>query len=211
LIFTARNAGVWDANPEKVRDALAGKLYGGGGGHGIFMRTWAAGLAYSNGYGYGDRSGMTSYYAERCPDVAQTLRFVVDLMKDAKVDERLVEYAVALAFGQSRAAGPYEQRGEAMAADLADSLGPERVRAYRQQVLDLRKEPGLAAQLAGRMERVYGQVLAGYGPPLAQSRDGVFFLIGPEEQFKALEEYLAVAETPQTVSRLYPRDFWLVD
>jgi hypothetical protein len=54
-------------------------------------------------------------------------------------------------------------------------------------------------------------VLIGYGAPLAQSDDGVFFLIGPESQFRSLEQLIASAEGPQPVYRLYPRDFWLTD
>jgi len=211
LVYRARNAEPWDTREEKILDALTARTYSGGGAHGIFMKTWAAGLAYSNGYGYGDGTGSGGYYAERCPDVAQTMRFVVGVLKEAEVDERLVEYAVAGVFGASRAAGRYETRGEAMAADLADGVTPERVRAYREKVLAMRGRDGLAAELAGRMPGVYGQVLIGYGPSLADSREGNFFLIGPEPQFASLEEYIATAEAPQTVHRLYPRDFWLVD
>ena len=211
VMFSARNARAWDADPEKVLDAMAGKTYGGGGGHGLFMRTWAAGLAYSNGYSYRDATGLTSYYAERCPDVAQTMRFVAGIVADAKVDDELVEYAVALAFGQSRAAGPYESRGENMAEDLADGLGPEKVRAYREQVLALRGRKDLAAELARRVPKVYGQVIAGVGPDLAESEDGIFFLIGAESQFESFERYVASVESERPVFRLHPRDFWLVN
>ncbi|MBU1947836.1 MAG: hypothetical protein KJ927_03905, partial [Candidatus Eisenbacteria bacterium] len=141
---------------------------------------------------------------------AQTMRFVVDILKNAEIDEKLMEYAVAGSFSGSRAAGPYETRGIAMASDLVDHFGPEVVNRYRQAVLDARKIPDLAGKLNQRMERVYGQVLAGYGPKLKESRDGVFFLIGPDEQFASLEEYIATAEEPQSVHKLYPRDFWLV-
>ena len=211
LIFTARNSEAWSPEREDVLDALAGNVYAGGGGHGLFMRTWAAGLAYSNGYRFRVRNGMASYYAERCPDVAQTLRFVTGVMREAKTDPALMRYAVAVAFNQSRAAGPYEQRGEAMAANLADGVPPERVRAYRRQVLALMKEADLAVELGSRFEQVYGQVMTGLGAPLAESEDGVFFLIGPESQFANLEELIAKEEAPQSVERLYPRDFWLLN
>ncbi|MBU1701744.1 MAG: hypothetical protein KJ970_16380 [Candidatus Eisenbacteria bacterium] len=210
LVFSAANTAIWNPEEESILDCLTGRLYGGSGGHGLFMKTWAAGLAYSNGYGYGSQSGRVSYYAERCPDVAQTMRFVVDILKNAEIDEKLMEYAVAGSFSGSRAAGPYETRGIAMASDLVDHFGPEVVNRYRQAVLDARKIPDLAGKLNQRMERVYGQVLAGYGPKLKESRDGVFFLIGPDEQFASLEEYIATAEEPQSVHKLYPRDFWLV-
>jgi hypothetical protein len=53
-------------------------------------------------------------------------------------------------------------------------------------------------------------VLIGLGQPLAASREGVFFLIGPEAQFAALEALIAAEEAPTGVERLAPRDFWLV-
>jgi Zn-dependent M16 (insulinase) family peptidase len=211
IIFTSRNATAWDPDRESVLDALAGNVYSGGGGHGLFMRTWAAGLAYSNGYRYRERNGMASYYAERCPDVAQTLRFVTSVLEEAPVDEALVRYAVAVAFNSSRAAGPYEQRGEEMAANLTDGVSPERVRAFRRQVLALKDESGLSAELHSRFDRVYGQVMVGLGEPLSASQDGNFFLIGPEPQFESLETLIEKAEAPHTVERLYPRDFWLAN
>ncbi len=210
LLFSACAGEPWSAEREQLLDALAGNLFGGGGGHGLFMRTWAAGLAYSNGYRYRPRSGLASYFAERCPDVAETLRFAASVIRAGQVDEALLPYALAVAFNESRAAGPFEQRGEAMAADLADGLEPERVRACRRALLALRDEPGLAATLAARLRRVYGQVLIGLGRPLAESAEGVFFLIGPEAQFAALEALIAAEEAPTVVERLAPRDFWLV-
>jgi len=67
----------------------------------------------------------------------------------------------------------------------------------------------LYKELESRMETVYGPVLIGYGPSLAESEDGIFFLIGPESQFESLENHIEAAESRQTVYRLYPRDFWL--
>jgi hypothetical protein len=40
--------------------------------------------------------------------------------------------------------------------------------------------------------------------------DAVYFVIGPEKQFAAWEEYLRSVEGPETrLHRLYPRDFWM--
>ncbi|MBM3318341.1 MAG: hypothetical protein FJY75_10875, partial [Candidatus Eisenbacteria bacterium] len=44
---------------------------------------------------------------------------------------------------------------------------------------------------------------------LAESREGSFFLIGPEEQFRSLEQWIAGAEQPKTIHRLHASDFWL--
>ncbi|HEX8116196.1 MAG TPA: hypothetical protein VF521_02880, partial [Pyrinomonadaceae bacterium] len=130
-------------NKEALLDFLASRLYGGGGAHGIFIKTWGAGLAYSNGLGGSPGQGRISYYAERTPELPQTLRFVIDELKKAKADPGLVEYAVAVAFSQFRSASGYESRGEQMANDIADDTPPEAVRKFRQGLLDLRKSPNL--------------------------------------------------------------------
>lgn len=209
LVFSSRVADVYDTDTESVLDCLSGKLYGGGGPHGLFMKTWAAGLAYSNGYSYNQSNGRVGYYAERCPDVAATMRFVVSELKNAQPDPSLKDYAIAQVFGYSRAPNRYEDRGVAMADDLADNVTPEIVRAYRQKVLDLRNDSDLYNRLVARMEKAYGPTLIGYGQSLAQSQDGTFFLIGPEPQFQSLEEYIEDTEGGQKIYRLYPRDFWL--
>ena len=211
LLFSARIADAWQADRKSALNALTGRLFGGGGSHGFFMQTWAAGLAYSNGFGFRENMGMTSYYAERCPDVAQTMRFVVGVLEETELDSSLDDYCIAGLFGRSRAAAGYESRGQSMAADLVDGFGPEKVRAFREEVKALRGWGELMPDMQSRMGDVYGSVLIGYGQPLAESRDGVFFLIGPETQFESLESYIASVEEAQTVHRLYPRDFWLTD
>jgi Zn-dependent M16 (insulinase) family peptidase len=209
LIFSAKHAGIYDTSTTKVLDCLSGKLYGGYGPHGLFMKTWAAGLAYSNGYGYNEASGRVAYYAERCPDVSETMHFVVNQLKDAKPLPGLTDYAMAQVFRDSRAPSRYEERGEAMAANLADGIAPEVVKRFRQKVLAQKDRKDLYRELKSRMESVYGPVLIGYGPRLAESEDGIFFLIGPQPQFESLERYIEETEGRQTIYRLYPRDFWL--
>jgi Zn-dependent M16 (insulinase) family peptidase len=208
LIMTATNASPYAATESPVLDCLAGKLYSGGGGHSLFMKTWGAGLAYSNGVAYSERSGMVRYYAERCPDVSETMRFVVNELKNAKDDPSLGEYAIAQVFGISRAANRYEQRGESMASDLADGYYPELVSQFRQRVLSVRGREDLYSTISKRMENVYGKVMVGYGDALSKA-DGHYFIIGPEPQFESMEKLISAEEEAQPVNRLYPRDFWL--
>ena len=48
------------------------------------------------------------------------------------------------------------------------------------------------------------------GEKVSELQDSVFFVVGPEKQFAAWEEYLKTVESPDTkVYRLYPRDFWM--
>jgi Zn-dependent M16 (insulinase) family peptidase len=197
-------------NRELLMDYLASRLYAGGGAHGIFIKTWGAGLAYSNGFRGSPGTGRIGYYAERTPELPQTLRFVIDELKKAKPDPGLVEYAIAIAFGQFRSASPYETRGEAMAADLADGVTPDAVRKFRQGLLDLRKSPTLSDELFKRMGTVYARILPGYGVKARDVQGGVFYVIGPEKQLTAYEQYLKTVEGPDArLYRIYPRDYWI--
>jgi Zn-dependent M16 (insulinase) family peptidase len=209
-----------DFDREGLLDFLAARLYGGGGAHSMFMKTWSAGLAYSNGLRSSEFSGRLTYCAERCPDLAQTMQFVVNELESAPYDPRLADYAVAQAFQASRAGSNYENRGEAMAANLADGITPEVVRNFREAVLELAKgselydelqEPSLYDELRPRMLPVYGRVLPGIDPPGVEVGDALYFIIGPEKQFESFEEYLHGTEGESTVYRLYPRDYWLVE
>ena len=58
--------------------------------------TIGAGLAYSNGVGGSLREGNASYYAERMPDVSQTLHFVIETIRQGPRDPRLAEYVMAV-------------------------------------------------------------------------------------------------------------------
>jgi Zn-dependent M16 (insulinase) family peptidase len=210
FIHEAPLAGYTDLDREKLLDFLASKLYGGGGAHSIFSKTIGAGLAYSNGIGSNPGSGIVSYYAERTPELPQTLRFVIDELKRAQTDASLTEYAVALAFS-SRAASPYESRGESMASNLADGITPDVVKRFRQGILDLRKMPNLAEELFKRKDKVYGRVLPGFNVKGADVAGANYFIIGSERQMAAYEAYLKSAEGADTkLYRLYPRDFWLM-
>jgi hypothetical protein len=210
FLHTAPLTGWDDTSRDKLLDLLGAFLYAGGGGHSVFMKTIGAGLAYSNGLGVRLLEGRVSYYAERTPELPQTMKFVVGELQRTKPDESLVDYAIAQAFGGTRSASSYESRGEAMAANLADGLTPEVIRRFHEHVLALRSTPNLADQLHRRMQPAAAKVLPGMGTKVSAVEDGVYFVIGPEKQFQAWEEYLKSVEGPATrVYRLYPRDFWM--
>ncbi|MBK7141421.1 MAG: hypothetical protein IPH75_05005 [bacterium] len=223
LVFEDTRAGVFyntaacasfvDSTDETLYNFLAARLYGGGGAHSMFMKTWGAGLAYSNGLRSNEMTGRMVYYAERCPELSQTMQFVVNELKNAPNDPSLAEYALAQAFSMSRSGASYESRGEAIAADLADGLAPEVVARFRKRMLALRQSDMFAQQVQARMETVYGLLLPGYGPSAKESiekADARYFIVGPETQFESYEKYLKSTEGPATtLQRLYPRDFWI--
>ncbi|HEY1812918.1 MAG TPA: hypothetical protein VGG74_11265 [Kofleriaceae bacterium] len=194
------------ADEASVVDYLASNLYTGHGGHSIYAKTWAAGLAYSNGLHPHVHDGLIDYYAERCPLLPQTIRFVIDQLKAQKPDANIARYAIANAF-DSRIADAFERRASDMAADLVDGIPPDLVRAFRSRVLELAKRADLADVLYARMPDVYGKVLPGLTKldPAA-----TYFVIGPEKQLAAYDEYLrATIGKTAHLFRIYPRDFWI--
>jgi hypothetical protein len=210
FLNSAPGASYRTTDESTLLDYVASNLYAGHGAHGLFMKTWAAGLAYSNGIRIRPLEGRLNYYAERTPLLPQTMQFVIDEVKKAKPDPALVDYAIAGAFDGSRSASSYEDRGEAMANDLADGLTPAIVERFHRSILALKSRPDLAADLFRRMPRVYSHVLPGMGVKGNDVAGGVFFVIGPEKQLSAYEEYLKKTEGPgTTLFRLYPRDFWV--
>ncbi len=200
-----------DTSRQALVDYLAAVQYSGGGSHTAFSRTTAAGLAYSNGVNASPHLGQVTYYAERTPEIPLTTRFVVDLIRSAKYDPSLAEYAIARAFS-SRTAGSYESRAEAMADDLADKITPELVSRFRKALLALRRNPTLGEDIHQRLPIVLSRVLPGLGTSVKSESGGSYFVIGAEKQMSAYEEYLKSAEGADTrLYRLYPRDFWLVN
>ncbi|MCU1229008.1 MAG: Zn-dependent peptidase (Insulinase) family [Acidobacteria bacterium] len=196
---------------EKQLDYLASRLFGGGGAHGMFLKTLAAGLAYSNGPSASPTTGRMGYYAERTPEIPQTVKFVIDVVKNGHRDPSLADYTIAQAFGETRANGTYEARAEAIANDLTDGYTPDLVRKFRTSILELRKDPELGNKLFDRKDAVYGRTLPGFNVKGKDVPDAIYFTIGPDRQLDAWEAYLRSVEGADTrLYRLYPRDYWLV-
>jgi hypothetical protein len=195
---------------EKQLDFLATRLFSGGGSHGVFSKTVGAGLAYSNGLRGSVSSGRVGYYAERTPELPQTVRFVVGIVKEGKLDRTLGDYVMASAFTETRASQTYEARAEGIAADLADGQPPEQVRAFRTALLDLRKDPKLVDKLYERKDRVHAGIVPGYDKKASEVADGSYMVIGPDKQLDAWEQYLKATEGDGAkLYRLYGRDFWM--
>ncbi len=210
FINTAKLVSLKDTDKESLLKYLAAGLYGGGGKQSVYTKTTGAGLSYSTGVGAYPGSGTFSYYAERTPELPQTLKFVIDEIKKSPVDPSLGEYVIAGAFGRIRSANDYESRGEAMAADLVDGYTPEAYKRFRLAILELRKMPNLVEELYKRKDIAYEKILPGYGIKSKEVEGGNYFVIGAEKQMAAYEAYLKSVDGADTqLFRIYPRDFWI--
>jgi hypothetical protein len=212
FVNSAPLTGYRDLSRDKLLDYLTATMFSGGGAHSVFSKTIAAGLAYSNGINASLPAGRLNYYAERTPELPQTLKFVIGVLRSPP-DIPLVDYALAAGFGGNRVAGTYETRAESMAADLADGLTPEVISRFRRAILDLRRNtPMLQSELLARLDRVESAVLPGMSAKAKDVKGAEYFVIGPEKQLNAWEQYLKAADSPDDrVWRLYPRDFWLTE
>jgi hypothetical protein len=156
-------------------------------------------------------SGRVRYYAERTPELPQTLRFVIDEIKRSPRDASMRNYIISLAMAPTRAASDYEVRGEAMAADLEDGLTPASIKAFRTALLKMRNDPKLLDEVYKRKDEVYSTIMPGYGTSPKSVTNGVYFVIGPEKQMAVYEAYLKSVDGQDTnLYRLYPRDYWMV-
>ena len=199
-----------ETSNEKILQFLSAQLYGGGGKQSVFSKTIGAGLSYSTGVGANPGSGRFSYYAERTPELPQTLKFVIDEIKRSPKDTSMRDYVIALSFG-TRGANDYESRGKAIADNLQDGITHEVVRNFRKAILAQRNKPELIDEIYSRKDAVYSTILPGYGTKAKDVKGGVYFVIGNEKQMVAYEAYLKSVEGKDTkLVRLYPRDYWLV-
>jgi Zn-dependent M16 (insulinase) family peptidase len=192
------------ADKEQQLEYLSTRLFSGAGAHGVFLKTIAAGLAYSNGIRGSIQGARIGYYAERTPEIPQTVKFAIDAIKAGERNPRLADYTIAQVFAENRASGTYENRAEAMATDPADNQPPEQVRKFRESILELRKDPQLGNKLFDRKDKVAARILPGYDPSAPIVPGSIFYAIGPDKQLDAWEAYLKTK-----LVRLYPRDYWI--
>lgn len=216
FVLSGPGFGLDDVEPEWLVKDLAARVFGGSGAHAFFMKTWGAGLAYSNGLSLNPYEGRIQYYAERCPDLVQTMTFVSGLVEGAEAldDPWLAEYCVAGAVAWSRESDEFERRARVAADELADGDTPERVARWRKAVLDLRTRPGLWDEMKPHVWASVGRVIP--GPVHTGWRHALLFTIAPEPMLARWEEFLEGMNLSQVsvdvrVPRLYGRDFWVVE
>jgi hypothetical protein len=158
----------------------------------------------------GASSGLTTYYADKCPDPTQTLRFAAGVAADFRLnDPFFLEYSLADAFNEYRAGQDFSSRGAALADDLNTGNRPEIVRAFKSALLRAAREPGTLEAVRARFQTTLGRIIVGLpGGKVSASPDAAAFFIGPEELIKRYEEFVRERGEADRVIRLYPRDFW---
>ncbi|MFH1724819.1 MAG: hypothetical protein ABII00_09380 [Elusimicrobiota bacterium] len=211
-VLSAAAPSYWDRGEDAALDYLALEAFSGAAPHSFFMQTWAAGLAYSNGVSPSLDRGRVAYYAERCPDLTATMRFVTELVRDTEMDDvSFLDFAVANSFGDYRGAAGFSTRGSAMATDIADGKTPEVVRRFKRGLLRAALVPGALKSLRKRLPSTLGSVLIGYGKKMAKALRAAGVVIGPDRLLDRYADFLKENGEARRLIKLYPRDFWFFD
>lgn len=212
FVLSAEGPQYGKADEISAQKALAVQIFSGAGPHSFFIKTWSSGLAYSNGVRPSFSRGRIQYYAERCPDLTETMRFVSGLAQNTALEsDFFIDYALANSFSDYRGAMTFSGRGRAMASDLADGQTPEKVRAFKAALMSAAKKPGALEAVRRQMPVILGSVLVGYGEAISQAPGALGFVIGPDRILDAYEEMLQSAGEADRLVRLFPRDFWIFD
>ena len=162
----AEGPGFEDLSESAMIEFLAAKLFSGGGPHSLFMNTWEAGLAYSNGMANALETGAIVYSAGRSPNIRATTRFARNLVSDFSVFDDasyFSDYVLSRAFSFSRAHRSFSSRGTAIAADLRDGATPQKVRKFSRGLLKLKKDPDLLSKMKEIGRKPVKKVFPGLG------------------------------------------------
>jgi len=197
-----------DTDDKLLAEFLAVKAVAGGGPDGLFMKTWSAGLAYSNGINANASGGRVNYYAERCPDLVETMSFAVNVVRSFRLGgDVALRYALANCFQDYRGMENRSLRAFALANDYADGITPEKVRAFKEALVVLAARPEAVRAVQERICPAASRVLPGLGHPMGEVISSKGFVTGPENLLSRYEEYLKSTGEKKRLRRAFPKDF----
>src|SRR5262249_27895005 len=121
-------------------------------------------------------------------------------------DVSLVDYTLSYALSFSRATATFSERGRAAAQDIRDGNQPKKVRRFSEQILEMRRDPNLLAELTRNgLAAICGVLLRDDCRDQQLAERSVFLFAGSEQVLSDVEKRLSLP----ALLRLYPSDFWL--
>jgi hypothetical protein len=194
---------------EDALDMLAVNIFSGAGPQTVFAKAVAAGIVYNAWIAAVMWQGRIWNYADRCPDLVHTVKFVSDIPASQSLDDPfLLDYALARSFGDFRGSDDFSARGAALAGNLADGVTPELVAGFKRLLLETAAQKDALARVRERVPDALGRVMIGYGRKGSASTGALGYVIGSEEILAAYEVFLKEQGEAERLIRLYPRDFW---
>lgn len=197
------------ADTNSLLRLLSSGLLAGRGPTSAYMKSREAGLAYAL-FLRGDPSrGLILYYADRSSDVPSlisSMNSAADNIHQVQ-DPYMVDYALRQTFPMlPRSSNTFSLRARWLAQDIRDGNTPEKVRAFYQALLNLRRDPNLLSELTGAGKGSLCGVLLEEGCKVQQaSNNSVFFFVGSEQILADAEKRLPISR----LLRIWPSDYWL--
>jgi hypothetical protein len=207
-VMMAKGPSYMSRSPEDALDFLAMGAFTGWGAS-AFTSIARAGLAYSAWAAPYASRGSIVHYADRSPDLLQTMKFAARIAdSNTFSDTSSLDYALANCFTDFRGDGTFSSRGAALAADLADGFSPEQVSGFKRLLLETAASKDVLARVRARIPEVLGRVVVGYGAKVSDSPGAVGLVIGSEELLDRYEAFLKEQGEADRLIRIFPRDFW---
>ena len=207
-VFLADFPGYSQLDQKSLEQVLASNLLSGAGPSSLYMKTWEAGLAYSNGVASDPDTQILTYYADRSPNLSALMQFVLSNAKgiNAFRDDALLDYVLSQIFSFSREMLSPSRRGQLLARDLRDGITPEKVHRFSDAILALRKKPDLVHELKQvGFDSICGVLLTESCVAQQRKDHSIFFFMGSENVLNDTEKRLSI----NGLLRLYPRDYWI--
>src|SRR5258708_593139 len=184
VAFYSHFPGYTQLDRKTLMGVVASSLFAGGGPHGFFNKTWAAGLAYNNSIASSPAGKMIWYYANKSPDIPSLIKLVNSIAsgtQDLK-DPSLVDYAMSQTFSFPRSIFNPSTRRKTMAHDLRDGNEPEKVRRFSEALVKLRQEPHLFQGLKdAALTSICGVLVKNDCGKEQKAGQSLFFFLGPEQ------------------------------
>lgn len=207
-VFTADFPGYTALDQKSLLEVLSSGLFSGNGPQSFYMKTWEAGLAYSNGIASESYRRLLLYYADHVPDITALVSLVnsIPQASDTLSGTQAVDYALSQVFEPPLDMLPFSERARIFALNNRDGNTPDTIRKFSQRMLELRHDPELSQELIRmRVESI--------DPVLFDTRDrdkkkaarSIFFFLGPEQVLSSA----ALRLPAHDMLLMWPSDYWM--
>lgn len=207
-VFTADFPGYTELDRQSLLQVLSSMLFEGTGPQSFYMKTWEAGLAYSNGIASVMGRRFLLYYADHVPDITSLIALVNSLPQAnySLSASRAVDYALSQAFVPPRAMLPFSRRARAFALDNRDGNTPDRIRKFSQRMLELGHDPSLGQELIRmRVQSIDPVLFDKANLDKKETARSIFFFLGPEQALSSAANRLPAHD----MLLMWPSDYWI--
>jgi Zn-dependent M16 (insulinase) family peptidase len=199
--------GFANSDRKSLTRIMSANLLSSAAPHSFFREAYNVGLAYSSGVTTFPRYQSIVSSAIRSPDISSLIQLSNSVAANIPElrDTISVDYALSQSFPASRSSATFTQRADWLARDIWDNQPPRKLRRYSQELLKIRREPGLFSELKRTgHQSLCGILLEEDCRDTQRAERSIFLFAGPDGMLSDLEKQLNIR-----LLRLWPSDYWL--